>query len=791
MWKTLYTSSFGFIHSNMGANAVCTIAIQKKMDADDGQPSKVIDLSFDNPLEIEWPEKSKEETVCGSTATIRMVCNNDREFVPLMTSEPGTVRLVVSASSVNVWCGMLDVRQCEEPYSSKIGYEVELTFSDFGILDRIVFDGNGIMDGVSLVNYVIAKCDLPFNSSQSVFNCSTKPYGEENDPSFSMFSFDSRNFYDEDGNGMSCKDVLDSILQPFMMKITQRNMRIYCYDLKWLYDQGTTSVVNWSSNDQVLSFDKYINKTKITFSTYCDAELTKEELDLSDCGVDFNDEHINLYDAEWRNSDNPFYSLFPNTTSDNIREGRNNVSYTIHVLHRENGVNYDFKGVSYYNGDYVQPFKIVPYNGGEEISGFAAHIVGNHLKYENGSVVAVTPFVFPFPTNYSDVVEDNGRTLFAMEDFYLPPLKGFDANKFKLKLKMNVLMDPRYNPFSDPEDNFNDVYDYCKKWHNHTFVKLLVQLRDREGNVLAHYSNAYYLYNRWKEQPHSYIDQIDSGGGVWGEKDRYTTDLLTSQGGWYDQDEWSALEIPSDLAPYCWLDFYDKSNIDESCGTLGWNCNRHNVGSLAKISSAMRTIDDGQYIPYPSQGGYIHVEVLHGLHRWHNSIPWWPNEFRDPFPDGNKGIRHVFYSLPAVTIVKAGVKMSDAEYDDIEVDGVVNYSGLDDLQLSTTSGSSDTIMPTAKGIVRISSTGYQLAKATRAGVTDTLENLMLGTIYSQFHGHKLKLTGEKEIDYALNKYRVRSEQGKVFFCTGEVMNVKEGTSNVNLVELFDEFYEKE
>lgn len=791
MWKTVYTSQFGFVRSPFGQHAKCELAIQRKMDADDGVPSQVIDLTFEQPLVIEWPELSKEEPVCGSNATLRIVCNNDREFVPLMMSDPGTVRLVVTTTSVPIWSGLLDIQQCEEPYSTTEGYVVELTFTDFGVLDRMKFDGEGVMTGEEIVKYLIGQCDLPFYDQFNFF-CSTLPQSAEYG-SFASFSFRCDNFYDEDGVGMSCRDVLNDVLQPFMMKVVQRLNRVYCYDLKWLYDEAPTSYVRWMSSDQNLSFDKFVNHVKINYSTYCEPELNDNELNLSIYGTDFNDENlVNLYATQWLHVTNPYFSLFPNVDILTVSQGRRMASYTMHIMRPAEGEAYQLPKIPYYDAARMSPMHITSLQNGEDCDGFVVRAVGNHVEYKNNSVVQFDPMVY----GVGDAWEDDGRTLFTINDVYVPPMSGVDANKFKIKLEMEMCVDPRMDPFSDASNNFQDNYDYCNAHHNHTFVKLLVQLKDKDGNVIAHYSNAPFLYRTRMSQPyreyelavnHIYVDipgwTFDNN---WRSK-RYMADFYASQGAWYTPADWVALGLPSTIAPYCWLDYYDKSNVDESCGVLGWSTNRQNVGSMVKANPYITSLDDGQYIPYPDQGGFIHVEVMHGYHQWSNEYPWWPNETHAHYDDK---ARHVWYKLPTMTIVKSGIKMKKAEFDDIEIEGIVNDNGLDDLSISTNCGSSDVVMPSSKACVIETNTGKQVKRATRGGMTDTLENLMIGTIYSQFHGHKMKLSGTADVVLGVEKMRVRTEPGKLYMTTGETFDVKAGTTLIHIIELSDETYHR-
>lgn len=788
IWKTLYKSKFGVVNPTLGANSF-EVFIQKLVDEDDGSLPVVIDLPYDSPLVIDWEEQGKEVPVCGSTATLKIICNNDREFLPLMMSEPGTVRLVCE-SVTPIWRGVLDTRQCEEPYAYNNGYIVELTFTDFGMLDRMNFDANGVMTGEELVRYIIGKSGLDIPSTSFIFMCATSVNGVAG---FDKFSFRCDNFFDEDGVGMSLKEVLDAILQPFMLKITQKVGRIFCYDLKSMYDVMSTEIVEWMGTNQLISFDRYVNRVKVSFSTYSNATLRKEDIDLTGLGTDFEDSNlVNLFSTEYYGVRNPYYSMFPNLEDVNIKSGRNNASYTMHIMRHEDGRGYDLDGVSYYDNERLCPIHITSLQGGDDGDGFVAKTIGNHVEWANGQYNYFEPMRF----GSDPVWGDDGQPIFIMDDIYVPPMSGGDANKFKIKLQMDMMVDPRYNPFSDADNNYKDNYDYCNAHHNHTFVKLKIQLRNANGDVVAHYSNAPFLYDTYRRQPWDrfegavMLDRLDRWGkGSYPEgANRYVVDMITSQGAWYDNEDWSQLDIPDSLAPYCWLDYYDKSNIDDSCGVLGWSTNRHNVSSMARLSPTLSALDAGQYIPYPSEGGYIHIEVMHGYHQWPNAYPWWPNETRSFYDDKS---RHVMYKLPKLTIVKSNIKMDDAEFDDVEVDGVVNDNGVEDMTLATKCGSSRTPMPTAKGCVLDTATLSQVKSAERGGFNDTLENLMIGTLYSQFHGHKITLSGKVKTHHGLCKYIVDTELDKFFVNVGEVADLKDGTSEVKLAELCDETYQRE
>ena len=103
-------------------------------------------LTFEatEPLVLEWKRTDKEETICGSTATIRLESPGDRTYEDLYSIEVGQIRLDVYRAGYLYWSGALDPEFYEEPYEKARNYPVSLTFSDFGILGRLKYNLAGM-----------------------------------------------------------------------------------------------------------------------------------------------------------------------------------------------------------------------------------------------------------------------------------------------------------------------------------------------------------------------------------------------------------------------------------------------------------------------------------------------------------------------------------------------------------------------------------------------------------------------------------------------------------------------
>lgn len=103
-------------------------------------------LTFEaeEPLLIEWKATSKEDVICGSTATLQIESPGDRTYEDLYTIEVGRIRMDVYRAGAIYWSGLLDPEFYEEPYEQAAHYPVSLTFSDFGILDRLKYNLSGM-----------------------------------------------------------------------------------------------------------------------------------------------------------------------------------------------------------------------------------------------------------------------------------------------------------------------------------------------------------------------------------------------------------------------------------------------------------------------------------------------------------------------------------------------------------------------------------------------------------------------------------------------------------------------
>lgn len=84
---------------------------------------------------------------------------------------------------------------------------------------------------------------------------------------------------------------------------------------------------------------------------------------------------------------------------------------------------------------------------------------------------------------------------------------------------------------------------------------------------------------------------------------------------------------------------------------------------------------------------------------------------------------------------------------------------------------------------------FQLKELTRAGRTTQAEELLIGTLYSQFAGRCTKLSGEVEIlADGIDTYTERNQPDKLFLLAADTQDVIADTSDATLVELRPDEY---
>lgn len=487
------------------------------MQEADAEFASVGQLEFpaDAPLVIEWQREDKEKVICGSNATLKIISPGDRTYEDLYTIEVGRIRMDVYRDNVLYWSGAIDPEFYEEPYEQAQGYEVSLTFSDFGILDRIKYDLQGIRTLREIVQYAITRAGIQYGGIDTS-HVSTK-FSDSNSIANGGLSVRSENFVDEDGEASTLYEVLEGILQPLAIRIVQRAGKVYLYDLNGLYNDGTAKAIVWDGSSQEMGTDKVANNVVVSFSPYSSAELFSDELEYKG---KYDIEHTNLTsDAPTAAGYGQYYSYYPDY-SDEHRQGYNwdynLIDFTIFINSEATGLKSIGSGCQY--------FHILPVTGGvSETTGVAyAFRTGGHGGINTG---------WPKWKVHSGVPHaslSGGGEILTTNRVFLPKLDDVSAKKYKVRIAAEICLDARYNPFSgstsgNDEGNSNTL----KVCSGFVFIPAKITLYDAEGNALYHYRNldaaqdatkGHLGYSRGK-----WVSGADPGGDCWLE---YTTPTI-------------------------------------------------------------------------------------------------------------------------------------------------------------------------------------------------------------------------------------------------------------------------
>src|SRR5574344_693355 len=212
-------------------------------------------LDFDvEPLNIEWKREDKENVICGSSATLQIISPSDRTYEDLYTIEVGRIRMDVYRNNALYWSGALDPEFYEEPYESEKGYTVPLTFSDFGILDRLKYCWTGILSIRTIITNALLQSTINYGGLDETL-ISTKLSASGSAMRLQDRAGRRDKVYDEDGEASTLKEVLEGILQPLGLRMIQRNGKVYVYDLNGLYTNGQAKALQWDGDSQTMGVD--------------------------------------------------------------------------------------------------------------------------------------------------------------------------------------------------------------------------------------------------------------------------------------------------------------------------------------------------------------------------------------------------------------------------------------------------------------------------------------------------------------------------------------------------------
>jgi hypothetical protein len=662
-----------------------------------GYIAQEVELSADNTLSITWNSIAKEDPIQSSSVTITLASNTDRQFIDLYHVAVADVRLDLYRDGKIYWSGVMDTELYEEPFSYEKDYDVTLTFTDFGCLDRKKWNNRQLLMSI---REVINTC-LNYKYTEVIEHITTSRAGVQSTELLDRDSVATANFYDEEENPMSCREVLEAILKPYDLHINQKNGRIYIWDWNALSELETKEII-WASDDAVLSVDKVYNNIKLTFSPYEDTDIIDVSVDPDKVGTgntysiqcDYEEK-----DGTWA-SPKGFDIVLSDTADGSI--SKSNI---------------------------VKFFKILPTFSGDKCAGIA-----HTFMYRN------TP-----KGDYNVIIDNTTSTFLGPFSIFSPTrqkyIQSTNNSKQLIRLNVDMMCDVRYNPYEQAEIN-NEKGDYARlqKYANVVSIPFLLTLRDGQGTALYHYEN----------------------------KNIYNSIELSNNKGWVAGEGY----LP-DSAYLCW---YDKNDRNKSTGVGGWQTNKQCIGCFYKKSlpTSYHKMPDGEYIPLPPTSGYLELKIHPHLLIYGSDMSIY------------KKIRWVlFKDIHAELVDEYGQSI---ERNDVEYSAWLNKDAKEELTIDTVVGTLPEESLVARGLIFDTSTKKVVNKYTRAGHTDLLEKLLIGTLYSQYATRHNTLSGTVELIPEFCVLSDKNIEGK-YIITEEVQDLYLATSQIKITEVSKDEYQ--
>ena len=125
--------------------------------------------------------------------------------------------------------------------------------------------------------------------------------------------------------------------------------------------------------------------------------------------------------------------------------------------------------------------------------------------------------------------------------------------------------------------------------------------------------------------------------------------------------------------------------------------------------------------------------------------------------------------------------------EDVEYTAWINKEAQEELEIETIIGTMPDPVPTARGLL-FHASGEICEQLYRAGHTDRLERLLIGTIYSQYATRKHLLTGTVELIPNYTPLTDASEPGQ-YVLLSEVQHLMRDESEIRMVQFEADDYE--
>lgn len=686
---------------------------------------------------IEWPSTERHEPVEASACTLTIISPGDRTYTGLYAERPGQVRLNLYLDGQLWWSGELDPELYEEPYERRADYEVVLTFTDLGVLDRIPYDfrTTGRASLCTLITEALGRAGQPDRSITNMFDL-RRSADDSRALTTDDISVDMSNFIDEDGKPMTWRQVLVSILTPLGLRITGRQGHYYVYDLPTLLATAPTKI-RWATDSQTLGVDKVYNNIKVCYSPYgdesvTDGSLSHDEFAFADGGM--------LGTAWYANANRDDAGRYDGFS---IAWGR-------------------AKDAPFATGSGCSAYRIDAVYSGQDDAGIVAALRsadgGDALIYgqvSNADHSPQNPAVPWLPGASDDIplikAYDRIGYLFGLPARHLEA----DAGGCMLRITLDLLLDCRYNPF-EAASQHNEEGDYTRQTERWTrvYVPVRIWIDGDDGST-------YHLGNDYLRRSNTYDHDT-----AWLMPGALGTSWVSGAPAWGD----------------CWLSYYDWSDPANKSACTGWATNRPTIGQrfTGQVPAWWQKRGDGLYVPAPGVSGTLHFEVGSGVAVSDICGRVYDTHSYSMNPTVLNQARWLLYRNAAIELCDTHGQTLDLQ--DIVYQATIDPDARQELPIDTTNGSAEGTLPTARALYYID--GAPVRKLTRGDITDIPERLLIAAVASQYDSRHTRLQGTADIDTGLHPYTDAAQPAdRRFIRTASLQRTAEGLAEDTYIEL--------
>jgi len=704
-----------------------------------------IKLEGDEPCVIDWQETGKTDVVQSSTCTLRVSNESDRQMTLLMSDVEAAV--IVSRDGKWYWLGHLDDAIYEEPYSFTKAYVTELTFSDFGILNRIPFT----LKGRQSVRNIVWDCLDPVfgdNISYNLYTSLLEPKSQQPLTLDMLYINADRFEADADSWGATTtkREVLEEVLRPLGLRIVQKNAQPYIYDIEYLRDHPALQApVVWKGTDAYLRGSETYGRFEVGFEPDALETLADSGLDYDKCNLVVTDRYFALdytdyngYTGFATNLELGFYIAVSRLLQPEPRVelARNATFFRTRPVFTDSS---DL-GVAWR----IQCRKIYRTI---ELNGHPVHLTTRAVLADNLPSASLAATV----------------AVFSLTSGYLPGIP--DRDSFQLRVNLDFLLSFRDNPLDDPPEEWvqgqswyqNGSEGIERAWRHANYFQMLVPVKlevlDDAGNPIWHYRNA------------TVSDEPGVGSGL----NAFAQPLGIGEGAWV-----AGAATFADMVLAYYKD-YDPDDTDrDPLVTSGWVGNRIALAREMEINGTLyRVRDDGEYLPLPPVAGRLRLTVGSGV---------FPFPLRDThdIPALCTKMAWQMYRNPEISIVKADRREDGIDTEpSYERDAVGRLASFSETIMAGTWAKG--IAPSARGLL-FNASGTVWEQFAKNGTLRTLQEHRLRCIEDQALHVQPVITGTAELD-PLFRAKLEASTPGVFLVTALRQNLHQATEHITMARI--------